>query len=193
MLEVFIVLIFVLMNRVRGSSGETMGEYWGFKSSYSGSAYAVVLFALVCYSVSNSVTVALLSGLAYKLGESFGWGKWIGQLHGGAANPNSDEGKKNGIHWLANLWFNEVKHTKEYAAAALLLRGMLWFSIAYLPLVALGVVSGPVYTLLVVLTGFAFPTSFYVSSMMDGEGYWERGETIYGLLQGVMFVSLVVS
>ncbi len=192
MLIIFTIIVFILMNRVRGSGGKTLGEYWGFESSYSGSLYASILFSFICYSVSNSFLVAILSLLFYKVGESPGWGKWIGQMHGGIPNPDNDEGKRNGIHWLSNLLFDEVKHTKKYAAVALVLRGMFWFLLAYLPMFLLGVISPSVYISLVVGSGLAFPVSFYASYILGDRHYWERGETIYGALQGIIFILLVL-
>ncbi len=196
MIASFVVLLFILMNRVRGSGEHTIAEYWGFPTKHSGSLPASLIFSVVCttayaqmYSGWKTISFLFLCCAAfYKLGETFGWGKWIGQIDGGIPNPSSDEGKSTGIHYVANFIFDETKYTRAYATVALFLRGILWFALAYCPLAAIGFIPFADYCMLVLVSGACFPLSFWVSRIWKSDYYWERGETIYGLLLGLIFV-----
>lgn len=195
MTAIFIVLLFLVANRLRGSSQESIYAYWGISVRGSGSPLGALVFSVICtttffqlyYDWKTTVFIFACCALFYKLGESFGWGKWIGQIDGGYPDRNNDEGKNIGIHQIANFIFDEYKYTKRYAATALFLRGCLWFTLAYAPLRAANAISVLDYTLLIVFFGLAFPLAFYTSHKMEADHYWERGETIYGLLQGILF------
>lgn len=200
MTAIFIILLSLVANRIRGSSQDSIYDYWGIPIPGSGAVVAAFIFSVICtttffqlyYDGAASVFLFVCCALFYKLGESFGWGKWIGQLGGGRPDSRNDEGKNIGIHQLANFIFDEYQYTKSYAATALLFRGCLWFLLAYSPLRAADAISWLDYFLLTTLSGVSFPLAFYLSSKAKVDHhYWERGETIYGALQGLVFCLVI--
>ena len=74
--------MFLILNRLRGTQG-----IW--------SKIIGLLLALVVQIAFNNPYVAIAVGLGYIIGESFGWGDWIGCLTSNRNNykDTTDEGK----------------------------------------------------------------------------------------------------
>jgi hypothetical protein len=71
----------------------------------------------------------------YILGESMGWGKWVGYLTADEAPENYDDLEGYDfpyIHKTANLIVKERKNYKLYCQVALAIRGFYWWTPLYL-------------------------------------------------------------
>ncbi len=208
MFNLHILLLFVfsfaVLNRLRGSNGSSISSATGINWTYSGNliftivwgAYMCLIFDKVYPGALNTLDylqVFVLSMLGTYIGESFGWGKWIGQISNGGPSPYNKEGRKYGIHFLANLLANEMKYPRVYAWLALWLRGIYWFLPALAPLYAFNVLNLGQYLAGSVIIGFGFGTSFLVAAYLPKvltkrvtpDGYWHLGETLYGIWQGI--------
>jgi uncharacterized membrane protein len=178
-----------VLNRVRGGGLGIAGA-----SAYiAGAALAVLVLAATFDPIAAGAFL-----VAYLLGESFGWGKWIGAVpHWHDPNftqadylasplyPRKD-GKSNGVHWLANKIAPETKDFRAYGCVALVLRGALWW---VLPLTALAVTGAiPWYVALVgtPVLAFAFPHVYSLAYRLTGGWYWTGGELAHGFLQGLV-------
>lgn len=176
-----------LLNRLRGIFG------WFSKVN---ALMLIFVFTIVTHNIQMSVLI----GLGYLLGESFGWGKWIGSIGTRTPNPNEQEGTKIGIHYLANLVFNEKKDYLNYARLALFLRGALWWFLTLLPLVIFGYIGYATFAICVVFLGVVFPLSVEIARLTQNKisfkyfkGFWEQAEVYYGLAQDVILIYLIWS
>ena len=174
-----------LLNRLRGIYG------WFSKVN-------ALTLALIFAIVTHNIQMSVLIGLGYLLGESFGWGKWIGSIGTRTPNPNDKEGRKIGIHYIANLVFNEKKDYLNYARLALALRGSLWWFLTLLPLVIFGYINFLTFAACVVFLGVAFPLSVEIARLTQNKisfkgfkGYWEQAEVYYGLAQDIVLIYLI--
>lgn len=184
-----------ILNRLRGTEG-----YW---AKITG-----VILGLVLGLVTGSWAVGVFTVIGYVGGESFGWGKWIGGIIndvriGNYTMAEDEEGRRNGIHWLATRLFPEIggKYL-EYCITALAIRGFYWFFLALLPLVVLGSLSFGALLVISLLLGIGFPASVFIGkytadrfsySYKDFKmiGAWEHSEVWYGLMQDVVILTLV--
>lgn len=178
--------MFTILNRLRGT--------WGWFAKVN----AVVLWLLVYLAYSNYY-IAIICSLGYLLGESFGWGEWVGNLTTHRRNTTEtleDEGEKNGIKYIATRlapdWPNNYLR---YCRVALVLRGAYWWLLA---LGALLYVSCW-YALGIVVLSLAFPLAcelgYYTSKLWNFKfmnGGWEHQEVWYGLMQDVIIFSLLL-
>ena len=107
--------MFTILNRYRGTYG------WFAKVN------AVVLGLLVYY-FTRDYLVAPLCSIGYLIGESFGWGEWVGNLTTHRKNKTDtleDEGENNGIKYIATrLVPNWSVAYLKYCRVALGLRGL---------------------------------------------------------------------
>lgn len=82
--------MFTILNRYRGT--------YGWFAKVNG-----VVLGLLTYLVNGDIYVSIAVIIGYVLGESFGWGEWIGTLTGDRNFKQlNEEGKNNGIQWLAS-------------------------------------------------------------------------------------------
>ncbi len=168
------------------------------------------ILASLFYWLSKDVYTSISIGALYILGESFGWGKWIGGIMSGnrlSPTPrqlDDREGLKNGIHFLANLIAPEIKNYYEYCIVALGIRGMYWFGLTLLPLVIAGYVDPIMYMPMILLLGVGFPLSVILGKWSKDKititqkyfnvhGTWEHAEVWYGFMQDVILVALFLS
>lgn len=181
--------MFTILNRWRGTKG-----YW---SKIIGGLIAIALYFLI-----GDWVTALLVGIGYIAGESFGWGKWIGGImhQKKEATPEqlaNDEGIDNGIHWLANKIAPQAGNYIKYCITALTIRGAYWWILTLLPLVVFGYIGILPFVGSVIALGLAFPlsviignyteTKFDFSSKIFGfSGSWEQAEVWYGLAQDIV-------
>lgn len=179
-------MMLTLLNRIRGMYG------WASKP-------IGFLFGLIVFFVTNNYYVAILCTIGYILGESMGWGEWVGNLTTHRKNKTDtleDEGAKNGIKYIATKlvpsW--NVAFIK-YCRIALGIRGLYWWSLALLPLFYVSTLP----LVAIILLGVSFPLACeigYFSSKLWNfkhmNGGWEHSEVWYGLMQDVVLISLLI-
>ena len=136
--------MFTVLNRLRGMNG-----IW--------SKIIGLLLALIVQIAFDNVYVALAVGLGYIIGESFGWGDWVGTLseryYSEMPKPYN-EGENNGIQRIASKIIDPSKDWLNHCRVALFIRGLYWW-VCLLPLVFL--IEWYFVLLAIVILAFAFP------------------------------------
>lgn len=172
--------------------------------------YLGVLFGLV----TMSTIIGFFVFIGYMIGESKGWGEWVGTLtrhepwNEELLNEQykDEEGKTFPyIHQIANFFIKEEKvdgtfeerlaQYKRYATLALTLRGIFWWGMTFLPLVMFGVISIIHFFVAIIFLGICFPIACYLGQrwlytethlkVINFSRGWENQEIIYGLFQGI--------
>ena len=173
--------------------------------------YALYL-ALVFGIVSMNVWYGLAVLVAYLIGESKGWGEWVGALTRWETKDEKwleQQYKDNEgvgfpyIHQIANAITKEqiegtleerLKQYHKYATLALALRGMFCWGLVYGTVSIFGVVSALEAITITVALGIGFPIACWLGKKMDfSRKYWilhlsrgwENQELVYGLMQGI--------
>lgn len=186
--------MFLVLNRLRGTDG-----LW--------SKLIGLFLALVTLIVFHNHYVSVAVGLGYIIGESFGWGLWVGTLSvqrlNGYALHNEGEGRNNGIEWIAS---HIVKPTQDnwlnYCRVALAIRGFYWWLPTLAPLYFVGF-NLPVLALMIGLLSIGFPLAcelgYYFRDKVSfdklGLSYrygLELQEGFYGLMQDIVFIGGIV-
>ena len=177
--------MFLILNRLRGTQG-----LW--------SKIIGLLLALVVQIAFNNPYVSVAVGLGYIIGESFGWGEWIGNLTTHRKNKTDtleDEGENNGIKYIATkLVPNWNVAFIKYCRVALGIRGIYWWlpTLAPLYFVGFSVVS---ITVAIAVLSIGFPIAceigYYTSKLWNFKhmnGGWEHSEVWYGLMQDLVLI-----
>ena len=185
--------MFIILNRLRGT--------YSMFSKINGVFIAIIIYLLFGQDMT-ALTVGILSGLLYILGESFGWGVWVGALVDREAAEYTDEhegGKYTGIEWLAKkLVKDPVNHWIRYCRVALSIRGIYWWVLTFLPLVYfnwyLPITSGVLLGLLFpVACELGYKTKFrFKLWKLKCDQSWDRQELFYGLFQDIVFISMLI-
>lgn len=185
--------MFTILNRLRGTDG-----LW--------SKIIGLLLVLATLIAFNNTYVALAVGLGYIIGESFGWGEWVGTLsvHQEPLQNilETTEGKSNGIRWLASKIIDPTKNWLNYCIVALILRGFYWWTPTIAPLYFVGYSWEYLLASIIVLS-VSFPVAcelgYYFSDRISFEkfglsyaGGWELQEGFYGLFQDLVFLGLIL-
>ena len=163
--------------------------------------------AFMLIEQTTAILVGLISGLLYILGESMGWGKWVGSL----CYPNEHPVEQRYedmegydfpyIHQTANAIVKERENYLAYCNIALGIRGLYWWLPLLMFMAVIGITSYWVAILGSVLLGIGFPLACYIARITKFEftwwkvsciGAWERQELIYGLMQGVVLWAVVL-
>ncbi|MFH1429325.1 MAG: hypothetical protein ABIH39_06230 [Candidatus Margulisiibacteriota bacterium] len=108
---IYLLLIpmFAILNRLRGADGY---------SQYAKVFIGIILGYLLWYKTGLKIYYSIpLMYILYRIGESFGWGKWIASIIDYRPQPNEQEGRSktlgiywwDGIHHLANWFVDEKK------------------------------------------------------------------------------------
>jgi len=181
--------MFTILNRLRGTRG------------YFSKVISVVILLSV-YFLFRDIYVAVASGLGYLLGESFGWGNWVGNLTSIRSNeqpPNDDEGRNNGIQFISKFLVPDYKtNYMLYSRVALSIRGIYWWLPTLLPLYFVGI---DIYVLLIAIVGLSilFPVACEIGHITSNywrfrymNGPWEHQEVWYGLFQDIVIFSLLI-
>ena len=180
----------LIFNRLRGTQG-----LW--------SKIIGLLLALIVQIAFNNPYVALAVGLGYIIGESFGWGEWIGTLTGDRNFKQlNEEGKNNGIQWLASKVIDPSKDWINYCRVALTIRGFYWWLPTLAPLYFVGF-SVELLTVMILALSIGFPVAcelgYYFRDKVSFEkfglsysGGWEIQEGVYGLMQDMVLLSLLI-
>ena len=181
-----------VLNRLRGTIG-----VW--------SKVIGLLLALIVEMVYHNHYVAVAVGLGYIIGESFGWGEWVGCLTSNRNNykDTTDEGKYNGIMWLSQKIVPDWRtNFIDYSRVALTIRGFYWWLPTLAPLYFVG--FNPLVLLgCILFLSVGFPISceigYRTSKLFSFEkfglsyvGGWELQEGFYGMLQDLVLVVLVL-
>ena len=184
--------MFLILNRLRGTEG-----LW--------SKIIGLLLALVVQIAFGNHYVAIAVGLGYIIGESLGWGEWVGNLsvHKSDVGVLGDEGKNNGIQWLASKIVPDyTTNYINYCRVALTIRGFYWwlptlsplYFVGFEPLFLLGCITFlsvgfPLACELGYRTSKMFEFNKYGFSVVGG---WEHQEVWYGLMQDLIFVGILL-
>jgi len=184
--------MFLFLNRLRGTHG------------YFAKVNGVVLGLLV-YVCFGDVHVASMVAVGYVLGESFGWGLWVGNLttHMSDTIPDEGEGKNNGIQWMARkLVPNYATNMVRYCQVALSIRGFYWWLPTLAPLYFVGFNPYAIAVAVLILS-IGFPLACEIGYLLKDKvhfekygfsvvGGWEIQETAYGLIQDLVIIGLIV-
>jgi hypothetical protein len=131
--------------------------------------------ALVLGIATMNVYLGLSVLVAYLVGESKGWGEWVGSLTRYEPwneamlqyNYKDEEGKTSPyIHQVSNFIIPEkidgtfetrAKQYRHYATLALSLRGFYWWSLVYFTLAIFQVITYQEASIISILLGITFP------------------------------------
>lgn len=174
--------MFWFLNRLRG-------QY-----AYFAKINALVV-ALLIFAFLGNFYLAIICGLGYLIGESKGWGVWVGALvtHGSYTSEHE-------VKFIERIARKIVKDPREhwvaYCRVCLFLRGLIWWLPVFLPLVFIGVYIAP---LLAAALAVGFPlacelgyrTNFkFRLKKLEIESAWARQELFYGAMQDAVFLIL---
>ena len=165
-----------------------------------------LLLALVVQIAFCNPYVSIAVGFGYIIGESFGWGEWVGNLTTHRKNKTDtleDEGENNGIKYIATkLVPNWNVAFIKYCRVALGIRGIYWWLPTLAPLYFVGF-SVELLTLMILALSIGFPIAcelgYYFRDKIAIEKYglsyiggWELQEGFYGVLQDLVLIGLVL-
>lgn len=240
------VILFATANRLRGTgmlfniatlknlNKYTFNKIDQINIKFVGNhVYALLMSLLIVVLLykSNTVEDLIYAGIAaivfYIVGESKGWGEWVGSLTIQDNKKNwvwlqkqyiDDEGKSFPfIFSIANFFIKEKMHRSEnmilgdihldraidqyirHATLALILRGMFWWLMAYMPFVMLGIINMYEYISIVLFLGLVFPIACYLGKKTNIKGRllffnysqgWENQELYYGAFNGLVVTYL---
>jgi len=180
-----------ILNRLRGTQG-----LW---SKING-----LLLAFIVLAIWGNVWVAIAVGLGYIIGESFGWGLWVGNLteHMNDTMPDDGEGKNNGIQWIARkLVPSYATNMVRYCQVALSIRGFYWWLPTLAPLYFVGFNPYAIAVAVLILS-VGFPLACEIGYLLKDKvhfekygfsvvGGWEIQEIAYGLIQDLVIIGLI--
>ena len=178
-MNLLLIPLFAICNRCRGDKG------WLPPIGKAGTMIALFYF------LWPSWILGLLTAVLYLLGQSCGWGWWIGPIVGAAPSKKPVEGFRELIsHIIAKKIF--PNNSLWYCRIALVLIGLWWwlpvlicFRICWMTLVSL------------IICGVGFPLAFKIANRIPKinvpmlSGSWEKGEVIYGAFQGLAIHLLI--
>lgn len=207
-------MIEAILNRLRGTG--TLIDFGYVKNvhvTFNGNHLYGLYLALIIGFLTNiygGITVLI----AYLLGESKGWGEWVGALTRWEPKDEQwlkaqyidDEGTKFPfIHQTANFlvperiegsFSNRLIQYKMYAFTALTIRGFYWWLPVYMVIATLGLITFSDALLVSAVLGVSFPLACIVGKhwkftkkygILSFSRGWENQEIVYGLIQGLVF------
>ena len=170
--------------------------------------YLGLIFGLLTMNVWCGLAVLV----AYLVGESKGWGEWVGSLTRHEpwddrmlqGNYLDEEGKTFPfIYQISNFFIKEkidgtfkeqCEQYRKHATLALTLRGMYWWGLVYGVIAWFGLINLYEYAVIVAILGIGFPIACEIGKMITSNGKiwkiewsqgWENQELAYGLIQGM--------
>jgi hypothetical protein len=182
--------MFTILNRLRGTR------------AYFAKA---VLLGILVYAISNDFMAGIGVALAYAIGESFGWGKWVGAL----AYPYQitkdmkaeREGIYNGIFWFADKIRPMNENYYKHCYTALVIRGLYWWVPVFSVLWYFDIVALWYAIIASVILAFAFPESVIFArdeiptvsfGRFSMNGVWEKAEVIYGFCIDLVLLGAIL-
>lgn len=214
-----------MLNRMRGSGGFAFGiPYLSGSKLYA--IYIAVLIGMLSYfrlygvieydfnvnlywyvetihiyldEENTAILHGVIAGLLFTLGESMGWGKWIGYLvsFDGKQKPNykDKEGVKFPfIHQTANYFAPEIVDYREYCKIALTIRGLYWWLPLFSFLLFIGLIGWFEALSALAILSVGFPIACEIGANMRYEYHskyfntsrgWENQEIVYGIMQTI--------
>ena len=173
--------MFWILNRLRG------------RYTYFAKLNALVV-ALLIFAFFGNFYLAIICGLGYLVGESKGWGVWVGALVGRDGYTSESENRL--IETIVGKFIDPKVRWLGYCRACLFLRGLLWWLLVFVPLVFAGIYGAP---LLAVALAVGFPlacelgycTKFiFTFKKFEVNTAWARQELFYGAMQDLAFIAL---
>ena len=180
-----------IFNRWRGTGAIFSISIFNITGTMIYALYLGLLFGLIA-----EWNIGILVIIGFFIGESFGWGKWVGSLcYPGNTELEKMYKNKQGyrfpfIHYLANFFIKEKVNFFGYCNLALGIRGFIWGLLIYLPLTVEYIsISGLI--MLSLAYGIGFPLSCYLSRKKSFNykskfisiiGKWETQEVYYGFI-----------
>lgn len=210
LLWLLLIPVFAVLNRLRGTGqiGSFKKEVTLFSKTFDIKMNGAILYGLVfgAYFVAaiGAYWAFFLGFALFMIGESFGWGKWVGTL------CYTDEERRNHpydyedqdghkfpyIHHIANLIVDERINYKEYCKVALSIRGWIWFAPILFALSTFASLSFVVAFILSAVLGCGFVVACLVGrdikftrkyGIFSFAKGWENQEWVYGAIQGLIF------
>lgn len=179
--------------------------------------------AIILGYITGSSWIGFLTFIVYLIGESKGWGEWVGTL----TTPREEitmewlkqryidqEGKGFPfIFSIANFFikeqivndYNLKSKTKQYlrhVTLALILRGMYWWSLVYSILYYYDYINLIEYITIFISLGLIFPVACYLGSLTNVNRRffiiscsvgWENQELYYGMFHGIALSYVVLN
>lgn len=183
----------ILLNRWRGTGTIFSISIFNITGTMIYALYIGLLFGSL-----TTWYIGLLSLGLFLLGESFGWGKWVGALCYPETKTDlqKEYEDKEGynfpfIHYIANFIIKEKENFFKYCNLALGIRGMIWALCLYLALVVFNYISILELFILCLIYGIGFPFACYLSrkksfnyksKFISIVGKWETQEVYYGFI-----------
>lgn len=220
------IIIESLLNRLRGtgllySFGVLSIFKWKLEIKIVWNhIYGLYLGLLVGY-FANSITAGILAFILYIVGESKGWGEWVGALtrYEGYNEEwleeqyQDKEGKTFPyIHQITSIFKPEripmesyevnIKQYLDYASLALVFRGIYWWMPIYLLMAYYDITNWWTAIVAGLLLGYVFPIAYSLGKSINLNGNigiinysrgWENQELVYGVFQGIIFWSVIFS
>lgn len=182
----------IILNRWRGTGNIFSISIFNITGTIIYALYLGLLFGLL-----TTWYIGLLTSIGFLIGESFGWGKWVGSLCYPETKTDlqkeyeDKEGYKFPfIHYVANFIIKEKENFFKYCNLALGIRGFIWGLLIYLPLVAEYISLIELFALSLIY-GIGFPFACYLSrkksfnyksKFLSIIGKWESQEIYYGFV-----------
>ena len=182
----------ILLNRWRGTGKIFSISIFNITGTIIYALYLGLLFGLL-----TTWYIGPLTSIGFLIGESFGWGKWVGSLcYPETTNLQKEYEDKEGykfpfIHYIANFIIKEKVSYFKYCNLALYFRGMIWGLFLYLSLVLFNYLSYLEYIIISIIYGIGFPFACYLSrkksfnyksKFISIVGKWESQELYYGFI-----------
>lgn len=211
------IIVGILVGAVLGAF-INRGRGGGFKSLFGfggGDKIAAVFFGLLAGLATGNAMVGIAGAIAYAIGESFGWTKWLYGAEGGMTqerwntepNPNNDNKPWAGTFewgdWLPKmLGKDERTEFREYARYGWMGRAIVWWG----PTAGAMAVAGanPIVLAAIPVLVIAMPYVYFwagkneislpidLGSFGNGDSYIGRAEYAYGFVYGAVFGGLLV-
>ena len=178
-----------LLNRWRGT-GLIIGPVSGV-NIYMG--YVVLMMAL-----ASTWYWGIAAGVAFRLGESMTWGKWIGYLTDEQPVEQLSSNKGKGfpyIHQTAELIVKQEEDYETYCQVALMIRGVYWWLPVLVVMWLAGIVNAWFIVVGALTAGVGFPLACEIgknwkytlqSRWLNMSPGWENQEVVYGMIQTLL-------
>jgi len=183
------------LNRLRGTGNIFSISIFNINGALIYALYLGLLFGLI-----TQWYIGILVSICFFIGESFGWGKWVGSLcYPENINLQGAYKDKEGysfpyIHHISNFFVKEKINYFKYCNLALGIRGFIWGLCLYLALVLFNYISHLEYFIVSIIYGIGFPLACYLSrkksfnyksKFISIVGKWESQEVYYGFIHFV--------
>lgn len=186
-------MIEAILNRWRGT-GTIFSTLPFLKGTH---IYAIYLAAII--GLFSTWYYGFIAGLLFIIGESFGWGKWVGYLTSNTQKEDYNDLEGRGfpfIHNTAEAIVKEQVNYRRYCEVALVIRGFWWWAPLYLFLAGISLTSYSNAIISIFVLSIMFPIACYLGKLprininnkwLQLTNSWEWQELIYGAIHGMVF------